>query len=311
MVKQFFYLLLHLPKSRVVFVMFGGYWSLWPALMGRWFGVPVYIILGGTDCVSFPALNYGSLRKPWLSKVIRWSYRKSTGLLPVAESLVYTDYSYHQPVEYDHQGYQFFFPEIKTPHQVIYNGYDASFFNNSGVEVKKNSFITVGYIRQHERFELKGIDRMVELAKRFPKCTFLVVGMSQEFADQLESLPSNFDFKEAMPQEEFKDLLYQSEFYLQLSISEGFPNALCEAMLSGCIPIGSSVGAIPEIIGETGFVMKSSDPDYLEQSIQRILELDEDERQQLSQAARYRIQERFTLEHRKDAFADIIKKHLD
>lgn len=44
--------------------------------------------------------------------------------------------------------------------------------------------------------------------------------------------------------------------YLQLSLTEGFPNALIEAMACGCIPIVSSVGAMPEIVGQTGRVLK-------------------------------------------------------
>ena len=53
-------------------------------------------------------------------------------------------------------------------------------------------------------------------------------------------------------------------FYLQMSMFEGFPNALCEAMQSGCIPIGSAVAAIPDIIGTTGYVLERKSADQLE-----------------------------------------------
>ena len=42
-------------------------------------------------------------------------------------------------------------------------------------------------------------------------------------------------------------------------MSEGFPNALCEAMLSGCIPIVSNVGAMPKIVKETGYLLLKKD----------------------------------------------------
>lgn len=42
-------------------------------------------------------------------------------------------------------------------------------------------------------------------------------------------------------------------------MSEGLPNTLCEAMLCGCIPVGSEVNGIPLAIGETGFVIKKKD----------------------------------------------------
>jgi glycosyltransferase involved in cell wall biosynthesis len=59
------------------------------------------------------------------------------------------------------------------------------------------------------------------------------------------------------------ELYNRHEFYLQLSVAEGFPNTLCEAMLCGCIPIGSNVFSIPKIIGDTGFVLKHRNMDEL------------------------------------------------
>src|SRR4030095_949960 len=49
------------------------------------------------------------------------------------------------------------------------------------------------------------------------------------------------------------------QFYLQLSIAEGFPSAICEAMLCECIPIGSNVAAIPMIISNNGFIVEKRD----------------------------------------------------
>jgi glycosyltransferase involved in cell wall biosynthesis len=83
------------------------------------------------------------------------------------------------------------------------------------------------------------------------------------------------------------------EFYLQLSSSEGFPNALGEAMASGCVPIGSSVGAIPEIIGDTGLLLKRKELGALQQLIQDWL----DEKTKLT-SPRARIERYFTYDHR-------------
>ena len=68
--KQLVFLTKTVRKSDCIFIMFGGYWSFIPSLFGKIFYKPVYIILGGTDCVSFPSINYGSLRKKLLKQFI-------------------------------------------------------------------------------------------------------------------------------------------------------------------------------------------------------------------------------------------------
>ena len=51
-----------------------------------------------------------------------------------------------------------------------------------------------------------------------------------------------------------KQLYQNNKFYFQGSRLEGLPNSVCEAMLCGCIPIGSKVFGIPDIIGNTGIL---------------------------------------------------------
>jgi glycosyltransferase involved in cell wall biosynthesis len=96
--------------------------------------------------------------------------------------------------------------------------------------------------------------------------------------------------------------LYNShEYYLQLSSSEGFPNALGEAMACGCVPIGSAVGAIPEIIGDTGLLLKRKSLDTLQELIQDWM----DGKTKLS-SPRARIERYFTYDHRRQLLLEAL-----
>lgn len=302
LIRQFFFLIIILFRVNCGFVMFGGYWSFLPALMGKLTRTPVFIILGGTDCVSFPTIQYGNLRKPILKQIIKWSYQLAFKLLPVDESLVQCSYSYFEPGRYTGQGYKYFFPEINTPYQVVYNGFDSCVFDPGKTEKIPRSFITVAGISNEMRFRLKGIDLIVELAKRLPDVSFTVVGVSESFWQTRTGIPINLKIFQAMKPDDFKHLLYQSEFYIQPSISEGFPNALCEGMLSRCIPVGSAVGAIPEIIGETGHILVKADVSDCTEQIIKLLSLSQVQKTKLADAARERIISNFGIEKRKTEF---------
>lgn len=305
-VRQSLFLCRHLKGSVAVFVMFGGYWSLLPSIAGKITGIPVYIIPGGTDCVSFPSLGYGSLRKPLMRAFIRWSFSLCTELLPVHESLVESRYSYREPADYPVQGYRFFFPGITTPHRVINNGFDPDFFVCEQYRKRDDSFIVIAPVSNMTRVKVKGIDLVLMLAGQFSHCSFTVIGISDSVAGKLGPLPGNVALQPYMPQEEFLILLCESQFVLQLSVSEGFPNALCEAMLCRCIPVGSSVGPVPEIIGETGFVMESPEREYLLNRFREIILTGSAERHELGLKARERIAEKYHISLREKAFLSLI-----
>jgi glycosyltransferase involved in cell wall biosynthesis len=76
---------------------------------------------------------------------------------------------------------------------------------------------------------------------------------------------------------------------------EGFPNALGEAMACGCVPIGSNVSGIPELIGDTGLILSEKNVLYLERSIELLLQQDFSA---ASMKARNRIETYFLPEHR-------------
>lgn len=68
-------------------------------------------------------------------------------------------------------------------------------------------------------------------------------------------MSKNLKFLGRLSQQELSHWYRKVTFYFQLSLFEGFGCALCEAMLSGCIPIGSNVNNIPQIIAKNGEIL--------------------------------------------------------
>lgn len=308
-IKQFVFLLKNLSSAEVVFVMFGGYWSLLPALLGRIFGKPVFIIPGGMDCVYLPSINYGSWRKPLLRLFIKWSYQLCDRLLPVDDSLILSDYVYDPESTCARQGYRHLFPSLKTQSQVIYNGYDTNFWKVCSTGRKRNSFVMVAAIDSDIRFRLKGADVVIKLAQTFPQHAFTIVGMTDHMRNKISDLPENISIHGFLSHEQIREILSEHEFYIQLSLSEGFPNGLCEGMLCGCIPVGSAVGAIPMIIGNTGSVIKKYDFGLMKSEIWRLTNLNDSIRRELSMRARHRIVDNFSIQKREQAFNALIKAY--
>lgn len=260
LIKQKIFILRYIFSSKIQLVQFGGYHSLLPALLAKIFSQHCIVIAGGTDCVGFPEIGYGNFHKPLLGKITCLSFRLSTIILPVDESLERTENTYSEEHS-RHQGIRQFCKNLKTPIHTIYNGYDAKewYVNPNRVS---GSFISVAAgLEENRRFVLKGFDLIIELAKKLPHCKFTFVGTKVLPSNVL--IPSNVELVSFANTEELKTLFSKHQFYLQLSISEGFPNAICEAMLCGCIPLGSNVAAIPKIIGDTGYILKKRDPSLL------------------------------------------------
>ena len=259
---QFFHILVHIQQVSFVLVHFGGYWSFFPAILGKFFGKPVYIILHGTDCASIPALNYGSLRIPLLKWFCKKSYEWASMLLPVSQSLVYTENNFLQKERKVTNGFMAHFPNLKTAYQVIPNGFDVEFWKlDKGTKKKPDSFLAVLSAPQ---YILKGGDLILELAKRLESCTFFIAGMDKPSG---LDVPKNIQFLGQLSAEQLKAYYQKTTFYFQLSAFEGFGCALCEAMLCGCIPIVSQVNNLPEIVGNNGVLLTHRDINLLEKLV--------------------------------------------
>jgi glycosyltransferase involved in cell wall biosynthesis len=268
-IRQLFFLVRNLSRTRILLCQFAGYHSLLPVLAGRMTGKPVLIIAGGTDCHAFPGIGYGNFNKKLLGLFTSWSFRLCTHISPKHESLWWSEYGYDSR-EPGVQGIKAFIPGITTPHTSVPNGYDADVWKaDTTVQRRKNSFITVS-AGMHYSFQknLKGIDLILEVASKLPDCSFTVIGATDQ--NNLRDVPENVRLIPPCDQKSLIREFSAHAYYFQLSMAEGFPNALCEAMLCGCIPIGSSVFSIPEIIGKDGFILDRRDPGALTELLKRV-----------------------------------------
>jgi glycosyltransferase involved in cell wall biosynthesis len=301
LIAQLFNLAMRSNAHTAYMIMFAGLWSVIPIWLAKLTGRRSFLIVGGTDCVSFPELNYGSLRKPLQRKAIGYSLRNCTTILPVSEQLRKSDYTYFDSIE-KKQGYLSFFPDVNVPTKVIYNGYEMPPIEPI-ISKRPNSFITVARINNEMLFELKGIDLVLESARSNPDHSYTVVGISKEIVARFKlSSVRNLTCIPFSAKSDLDRLYREHQFYLCLSISEGFPNALCEGMSYGCIPIGSNVSSIPFIINDTGLILKKRDPLLLAELIKEVSSRSVDELREKSEAAKDRIATNFPLEKRRSAF---------
>lgn len=245
-IRQFFFLLLQIWKFDAVFVWFADYHSFLPVLFAKYTGKKSFVVVGGYDVANIPELKYGSLNKPFRAFCTKQTLKHVNSCLPVADSLGKAIHS--------------ICPKAKV--EVIYTGHDSIRFNYTKTKREKTIF-TLSETKNQQRFLIKGLDRFRELAILLKDFQFKVIGIHYKALELFHPLPDNLTIKPPAGFNELLTAFQESSFYVQLSRSEGFPSALCEAMLSGCIPVGSNVGDIKNIIGDTGFVFDNWVPEEI------------------------------------------------
>lgn len=254
--KQFVFLLFQLRKYQVCLVQSSGYISFLPTVFGRILKVPTLIIAIGMDCAKLPEINYGAHQSKLLAYFTRKSFYKASKILPVHKSLAEQEYTYDE-VQFSKQGIRAFCPGIKTPIVEVVNGYDTKKWKllTKRKDRLRDSFLTVTMVTDEVGFRRKGLDLILDFARTKSNYHFTIVG---EIPDEI-NVPDNMKIIAPVNQSKLLELYNAHEYYLQLSMFEGFPNALCESMLCGCIPIASNVSGIPDIIGDSGFLLKNKD----------------------------------------------------
>jgi len=272
--RQFIYLLLMGWKFQSFACFFAGYHSLLPALFARLTGKKCIIFLGGTDCFKYPSFAYGNFTKRWYGMATCISARHASLLVPVSSNLIRSSSSYYKEDSMQ-QGIYHWCNRLNTPFKVVSTEYNPDLFKRQPVPRIENSFMTIAFDIEGVTFIRKGIDKVIMIARHFPEYPFTIVGCSE--ANFPVPVPSNVKLVAPIPHELVPQYLSAHQFYLQISIAEGLPNAVCEAMLCECIPIGSEVAAIPEAIGDHGFLIKERKDDIIIETVRQAISFPEKE----------------------------------
>lgn len=208
----------------------------------------------------------------------------------------------------------------------LYNGVDLSCVDcaddGSAVRRKLNIdraspvVVTLANIRR-----VKGLDVFIKAAdivrSRCNSAIFLIAGWPNEpeYFAELQQLIEELGLQDRVrflgEVEEVFPLLKQSDVFCLLSRSEGFSNALLEAMACRVPPVATRVGGNSEAIrdGVNGYLVPSEDPTAAADRILAVLESSEMARR-MGEQARRTIEKRFTVEIMIDRLTDLYSEML-
>jgi glycosyltransferase involved in cell wall biosynthesis len=254
--KQLFFLIFNIWRFDILYIWFGDYHTFLPVLFAKVLKKKSFVVIGGYDVANLPEINYGSLSRPLRKKMTLFSFRHATLCLPVVEGL--------------EEKLKQVCPKAKS--QTIHTGYQFQLDEKIDFTSSREKIIlTVSITDNYQRYMVKGLDRFKELAEKLPEYKFIVVGVKEAAKNLFEPIPENLILCPPLEQEELIKYYKQASFYAQFSRSEGLPNALCEAMLYGCIPLGTNVGGIKTASGNYGIVQDKWDVEELLKHIHRNL----------------------------------------
>jgi len=164
----------------------------------------------------------------------------------------------------------------------------------------------------------KGIEEFIRaahmVAQERPQARFLVVGSDNAEGRVLEAyqaLAGQLQISDRLFFTGFRsdvaDVLHDLDVFVLASWMEACPNSVLEAMAAGTLVVATNVGGVPEMItdGETGLLVPPRDPAALAQGILTALSLPADRRASITQAARQRVGEVFSIERQVRSLAEL------
>jgi glycosyltransferase involved in cell wall biosynthesis len=278
-------------RADLVFGWFASWHTFFPITLAQMLGKPSVMIVGGFDTANMPDIGYGyqqgGLRR-WAS---RWIMRQATRLVTNSNYSL-SEIERNTPIP----------PERVT---VVHHGVPDPFGELR--DGKERMALTVGHLVR-STLEQKGHRPFVAAARELPDVRFVFVGKWHDDAiDELRAIAGdNVEFTGWLSDEELRERYRQAAAYVQASRHEGFGLAIAEAMLAGCVPVVMDVTAMPEVVGDTGVLISSQEPEEVAGGVRRALELGPE----AGRRARERILREFPLEGRKEALLGVVEETL-
>jgi len=273
-------------KTDIAFCWFASIYAFVSVVLMKLLHRKSIIVLGGVDVSKEKDINYGIWLSPWKAVCIRFALRHASMILPVDESLVADA---KRLANYGGKNIT-----------VLPTGYDSEFWQPKGR--KEQMILTVAAVKDEVQLKRKGLDILIEVARRLHEKKFCVIGIDRSLVTHLNP-PSNIDFLPYVQREHLLSFYQRAQVYCQPSLREGLPNALCEAMLCECIPVATNVGGNAVAIGPSGLLVRSRDIDELADALQHAFSLPEEN----GREARKRIVEKFPRAYRENRLLQILQ----
>ena len=207
----------------------------------------------------------------------------------------------------------------REKYQVVYSGMDTAAFANAKRDpelrkklgIPENAQVVVTVARL---FPMKGYEEVVpaaeKLVKDFPDLHFLPVGDGPMFDDLQKQIASlglseRFHFAGLVPPHKVADYIAQGDLLWHLSLREGLPRAVVQALASGIPAIGYKLDGTPEVVidGETGYVTAPQDIEAVAARSRELL-ADPELRRRMGKKGQELVLERFDWRR----MADILEK---
>jgi len=277
-------------ESDIIYSWFAGPYSALATYYGNIFGTKTALMLGGYETARIPEIGYGAFLNPVTASLVRLAVTRSDGVAVVDQALA--------------KELRDLFPTNREI-TVIPTGYDWKFFRPAGP--KDQTVLTVATVGKSTALR-KGLYVFAEAARHVCEMRFVVIGRVTDdaVANRLRELSSGrIEITGPLDSNELLHHFQRSKVYCQLSRYEGLPNALCEAMLCECVPVGTRYGGIPTAIGDTGFYVNYGDVHGTIEAIRGAARMD-------GSLARRRIKSLFPVELREQRlvnFLDYLLRH--
>jgi glycosyltransferase involved in cell wall biosynthesis len=274
-------------RSDVVVCWFASWHSLLPLLLGRFLGRPSLLMAGGYDTAAVENISYGH-QLGGVRRVVSQLAARCASIVAVPSAFSAREIIGNVGVRAE---------SVRVVHLGVTDLVRLTTWK------KERMALTVAS-GDASTLERKGLRLFVETARLLPDVRFIVAGRC-ESSHTLEPIASpNVEFTGWLDDRALGDLYARSSVYLQLSEHEAFGLSVAEAMLGGCIAIVRRVGALPEVVGDTGHVLEASTPVEVADCVRHAMDSSSRERE----AARLRVLARFGLDARRQALHELINE---
>ncbi|MDD4232632.1 MAG: glycosyltransferase family 4 protein [Candidatus Cloacimonetes bacterium] len=272
------------PQHKICISWFADYHALFIVLGSRLFNRKSVLFIGGYDAVHYPKLSYGVFHNRLRKLCAVYALKHCDLIIANHNALLSSNNKYYNPHGHSEGVYRLV-KNLHTKSIVIHNCITIP-APHIVSKIRKKQILCVGTTPRLQDFYNKGFDLLMEAVIGFRDWHFVFVGIKTTWQKILEpdfhfSHYQNLTIHASIPHPELLSIMSESDIVVQISISEGMPNSLMEAMLYGCKAVGSYVAGIPTIIGNMGEIITERKAEALLKALRKTMQTETD-RQSIS-----------------------------